>query len=117
MREAGAKAFEYERELRTVYDQHEREMRRQVEDATAANLARQAIEYERRLDDLNHSHDRAVETQKHTVSRELYDVQHDDLRVKVDMLVTQVGVWKWIALFLGLPGLLALAGVVSAGHL
>lgn len=83
----------------------------------AANLERQAAEYERRLDELNHSHARSIEAQQHTVSRDVYDVQHQLLSSQVDKLYAQVGVWKGIVVFLGVPGVVALLwALVSASQ-
>ena len=119
LREAEAKSFDHERELRAIFDGHERELRKQVEDATARNLERQALEYERRLADLNHAHTRTLEAQSRTVSREIYESQHREVKEQVGKLVTQIGVWRGIIVFLGLPGIIALLwAVLSAisGH-
>ena len=121
LRQAEAAAFAHERELRAIFDGHERELRKQVEDATARNLDRQAIEYERRLGALNGEQGRIAKILAQSVTRELHDIEigHqretvEVLRVQVDKLVTTLNVWRGIVVFLGLPGVVALLWTILA---
>jgi len=114
LREAQSEAFEHERELRMVYDTHERELRKQVEDATAANLARQAIEYERRLGQLNGEQARIATVLNNSVTRELFDIEmghaiagNRALETQVERMATQLNTLRGIAIFIGLPGVVA----------
>ena len=131
LREAQAAAFAHERELRAVFDAHERELRLQVEDAVARNLERQATEYERRLSDLNGEQGRIARIAAASVTRELFDLemehereradgmraQTESLKTEVDRLVTQLQTLRGLALFIGLPGIIAfLWSVIAAAN-
>lgn len=73
LREAAIKAIDHERELRVISDKHEYELRLSAEHAVEKARQIQFTEYERRLMSLNHAHEQAVEAQRSTVPREMFE--------------------------------------------
>ncbi len=57
---------------------HERDIRERREESIKQALDKQAIEYERRLETLNHAHEAALEAQRSTVPREMFEAYVKD---------------------------------------
>jgi chromatin segregation and condensation protein Rec8/ScpA/Scc1 (kleisin family) len=117
LREAQSKAFEHERELRTLHDTHERELRRQVEDAVEKQHLAESTEVQRRLEDLNHAQERMERREAESVSREVYDthlVEFEKVRTRLEVMAGQIAVWKGIAALLGVPGVISLLWALLA---
>jgi uncharacterized protein YjbK len=57
-------------------------------------IALQAREYERRLEELNHAHERQVESNRHYVSREAWELKHSELEIRV----LTIDRWRWMSL-------------------
>jgi hypothetical protein len=77
--EAQLAAFDHERELRTLFDAHEREMRQQNEDSVEkARLAQFAV-YETRLQNLNHAAERLEAMAKTFLTIDRFEREHSNL--------------------------------------
>lgn len=126
LRLAAEKAFDHERELRRLHDLHERELRLQTEKAVEHARDIQFREYERRLEEMNRFREENRDQTKTFLPIDRFEREHEGLEGKIDLridnvdlkrstdheilvkLVTQVGTLRGIAVFLGVPGVLAL---------
>ena len=137
MRLAAERLYAHERELRSVYDAHERELRQQAEAAVEKARDIQFKEYERRLEDMNQFRVQLERQAQTFLTVDRFEREHEALEqstaLKVDSLaskrtddhelltrlLTQVGTWRGIIVFVGLPGIIALVWALLAafsGH-
>ena len=132
MRELAAKAVQHERELRAVYDAHERELRLAAEVAVEKARNIQFDEYERRLEDMNRFREQLEHQATTFVTIDRFErdhkaleaavkAQHSESEVKrssdhdlLAKLLTQVGTLRGVAVFVGLPGILAFIWAIVA---
>lgn len=132
LREMGDRGVQHERELRTAFDAHERELRIGAETAVEKARDIQFREYERRLEDMNEFRlqlerqavtfltvgrfEREHEALEKGIEVKLESLasKHNDDHELLTRLLTQVGTFRGIAIFLGLPGIVALFWVLLA---
>jgi hypothetical protein len=84
LRIAAEKAFDHERELRTVYDRHERELRVQTEQAVEKARELQFNVYEARLENLNHAAERMERLSQTFLTIDRYEREHVGLTTRLD---------------------------------
>lgn len=112
--------------------EREAALREQAQSYLNLALHLQAEEYERRLDSLNHAHEQALEAQRQTVPRELFDQYVKESAARVELAFSSLqgrldsieqladrregalATWRFIAGFLGVSGIVGVVlGLIS----
>jgi len=84
LREAEKAAFDHERELREIYDAHEREMRLQAEAAVEKARSLQFDVYEERLEHMNEFRAQLTEQAKTFMPVDRFEREHSGLRERYE---------------------------------
>ena len=90
LREAEKSSFDHERELRAMWDAHERELRLQAESAVEKARDMQFDEYARRLGELNNAHERERQRNAESVTRSEFLLFKDDLQQRTELAAKEV---------------------------
>jgi DICT domain-containing protein len=90
LRQAEKTAFDHERELRTLWDAHERELRIQAEAAVEKARNIQFQEYERRLEGMNQFRDQLREQANSFLTIERFEREHQAVLDRMERGFTNV---------------------------
>jgi len=91
LRESEKCAFDHERELRTIFDNNERELRLQNEAAVEKARALQFQIYEQRLESMNEFREQLSKQAVTFLTVDRFEREHKDLTTRLETSITTLG--------------------------